>query len=249
MRSSVRRVILGGLFLSGGILVASLSSLAAEVPVDALQSVLESDVKRVNELIEKYNASPDKKSPIQIRSTTMMIAAYAQSKMVAEKDKAKEWAGLRDQALKVFETALPGKDLKKAMPLNLDKKGEGKPELLKLHTAAKFDIYDLMAQFKKTEALGLNMEKDIKDGANKGAKVDATGIGVRVAFVAEFLKDVEPDGGFEGGRRTKKEWSSSNDRMIAANKDLLAAGDDASKIQAALKKIDGACTACHNVFK
>lgn len=249
MRSSVRRVGLGGLFLFGGLLVVAMASHAADVPEDVLKAVLESDVKRVNELLEKYNATPDKKSPIQIRSSTMMIAAYSQSKMTSEKDKAKEWAGLRDQALKLYESALPGKDLKKGTALDLAKKGEGKTEAVQLHKAVKFDINDLMAQFKKTEANGLNLEKDIKDGATKGAKVDANGIAGRIAFVGELLKEVGPDGGFEGGKKTKKEWDASNDKMLAANKELLAAGGNAMKVQAALKKMDGACTACHNVFK
>jgi hypothetical protein len=248
MRSSVRRVGLGGLSLFGGILAVSVA-FAAEVPEDALKAVLESDVQRVNDLVAKYTAAPDKKAPIQIRSTAMMVAAYAQSKMTTDKGKAKEWAGLRDQALKVYETALPGKDVKKATPLDLAKMGEGKTESVKLHSAVKFDIYDLMAQFKKTEALGLNLEKDIKDGATKGAKVDATGIAVRTAFVAEFLKEVGPDGGFPGGKQTKKEWDGPNEKMMAATKELLEAGGSAAKVQAALKKLDGACTSCHNVFK
>jgi hypothetical protein len=251
MRSTVRRAVLGTAFLFGGILMVTLTSVAADVPEDVLKTVMETDIKRVNDLVEKYNAMADKKSPIQIRSTSMMVAAYAQSKIAGKDEKEdKKYAGLRDQALKVFEAALPGKDMKKATPLDLAKASDGDPKIVALHKAAKFDINDLMAQFKKTTANGLNLEQDIKDAANKGAKVDSAGIAARVSFVGDFLKDVGPDGGFDA-KKTKKSWDDSTEKMMAANKDLMAATKDKSapKIKEALKKMDGACTACHNVFK
>ena len=249
MRFNTHRLWLGAVALLCGILfVASSPSQAGDVPDEILKSIIEADVKRVNEMVEKYNTTPDKKMPIQIKSSSLMIAAYAQNSITGKDAAAdKKWAGVRDQAIKVAES-FANKKSKEAVAIDLSK-GEGDPKPVKIHTMAKMDIDILMAQFKKSTAEGLNMEADIKEGANKGAKVDATLIAGRALVTADFLAELTPTGGFDA-KKTKKDWDRTTGQMKTAARDILAAkGKDGKTLTIALKKLDGACTACHNIFK
>jgi hypothetical protein len=244
-----RRIWVGALALMFGITFVSISeTIAADVPEDALKAVMEHDMKRVNEMIEKMKNAPDKKLPNQIRSSSLMIALYAQSKIGGKNaGDDKSMAGLRDQAIDVAK-GVKAKKYAQLMPLD-PKMGNGDPtKKVDILKAGVFDVYDLMNQYKKADVGGLNIEKDIIDAAQKGTKADASGIAARVLFTADLLEKLEPDGGFNP-KKPEKEWLRTTKLMREAATQLSKDAKDEKKALATFKKLDSACTACHNTFK
>jgi hypothetical protein len=260
MRLNARRIWIGAVVIGAGLVaLAAAPGEAADVPDDVLPILIDQDAKQVVKSLN--DGKPDKKVIIQIKSSAMMIAAYAQSKITGSNPtEDAKYATLRKNALKVVEAAAAKKfkdavEPSKLLSLNspADPKADTKP--LKLYEMHKFDINDLMAQYKKSAVGGQNVEADIKDFSKKGgAKPDqARQMAFRILTTAEMVDNMEPDGGFAGGKKTKEAWLGFNKKMKQTAEELAetakAAKGDPKKLQMAFTKTDGACVACHDVFK
>jgi hypothetical protein len=254
MRLNPRRKLIGAAVVLCGLLaVGARSGAAADVSDDVLQALIEHDTKQVLDSLK--GGKPEKRSIVQIKSSAMMLAAYAQAKMAGKDDKA---AALRANALKVAELVKGKKFAEAVEPAKA--LGTGKAagatdaKALPLHQMHGFDVNELMAQYKKKDVGGLNVELDIKNYARKGgAKPEAAAlIAGRVLVTADFVEKMEPDGGFAGGTKTQGAWDDFNKKMRAAAQELAAtakAKADAKKLQASFNKLDAACVGCHDVFK
>jgi Cytochrome C' len=255
MRSNARRIWLGAAVLMSGLFaLAGATTLAADVPDDVLAGLIEQDARQINKLLGEPR--PEKRIPF-IKSSAMMLAAYAQDGMGKNSAQAAKYAALRQNALKVAEAAAAKKLKDAAEPakaLNLNGAGGGDTKPLKLYELHKFDVNDLMAQYKKTAVGGLNIEQDIKDFSKKpGMKpADAILIAARVQFTSDFLENMQPDEGFNP-KKPKPQWDEANKRTRTAAEELAEVAKapkvDAAKLQKALSKLDAGCISCHDTFK
>jgi hypothetical protein len=257
MRLNARRRHLGAAVLIAGLLaIAYAPSQAADVPEDVLETLIKQDAAHIGKLLKEPR--PEKKI-VFIKSNAMMLAAYAQGQLGKGSGSDAKYAALRHNALKIAEAGA-AKKIKDAIEpakaltaaggdtANIDTKP------LKLHELHKFDLHELMAQYKKTAVGGLNIEEDIKNYAKKGGAkpLDAAAIAARTLTTAEFLDVMEPDEGFNP-KKPKKIWEESNEKQKVAAKELLQVAKepkaDAKKLQAAFGKLDAACIMCHDTFK
>ena len=121
--------------------------------------------------------------------------------------------------------------------------------------AGKFDLEDVMSQFRLAKSGGMNIEKDIREGF-KGGMIDpkaAELIGARSSALATYTEKM-PNDKASTNPGMKMKWEKFARDMGAAGKELAEeAGkggkSDAKKITALLKKLDGSCTNCHNDFR
>lgn len=256
-----RYVLLGMTAMVAGLLWFSHSEAAAPaISDDAFKSLLNDDVKAVNKALDALNAdakaASKKGADRAVVSSAMTIAFAAQAKITGGADDAK-FATIRDAAIKVA-TATKKKDFKSATEAakNLDygvkpdPKADTKP--VKLVDALGKDgltVDETMQQFKKPVGFGVGAEEEIKANSKKlvADPARATAIATRVLALAEYSK-VHNDG--KTGAKLA-EWQKFNSDMEAAANELIkaAGAKNNTEIQAAFKKIDGRCTACHNVFK
>jgi Cytochrome C' len=255
MRSNARRIWLGAAVLMSGLFaLAGATTLAADVPDDVLAALIEQDAKQVQKLLSEPR--PERKVPF-IKSSAMMLAAYAQNQLGKDPAKDAKYAALRYNALKVVEAAAAKKfkdATEPAKALNLNATGAGDTKPLKLYDLHKFDINDLMFQFKKSSVGGLNGEQDIRDFSKKpGMKPsDAALLAWRVLIVSEFLENMQPDDGFNP-KKPKSEWDQATKKTRAAAQELAEVAKapklDPKKLQSALSKLDAGCISCHDTFR
>lgn len=271
MRCGARCTLVGAAVILAGIAGLNSSSTdgaeGAVVGQSEFKSLVDQDRKSIESLVEmgkKGGTANISKATRGIKSSSMMIAAYAQSRIGTMGADDGQLATLRDNALKTAAAAV-GKNwadvAKLAKSLTVDAPADPKGNKAKVNLVAEankliaavkkdadFDIDDLMFQFKKTDVGGLGIEKEIKDQAKKTTATPATAttIAQRALIVAEFCVDVNPK--FEG-KKTKEKWLADNKTMTEAAQGLLAAAGDKKKLQAAFDKVDAACVNCHNTFK
>lgn len=262
MRWSARRTIIGSAVLLTGMigLYQNASDAADPVPEKEFKSLVDQDAKQINTLLR--DGKPAKKTADRgIKSSAMMIAYYAQSRMNGKNDGDARLATLRDTALEVAKTGGKKKYMDAVAPakmLAVDIAPAAKPNLnamtvLQMVNATGMDMEELMYQFKKTTVGGLGIEAEIKDISAKKTTIapdKASTMAARILAVANFSDVIEPTKGFTP-KTPKKDWDESNNAMREAAKEVLAAANakDAKKMQAAYFKLDGACTSCHDKFK
>ncbi len=227
---------------------------------DAFKSILTDDAKAINKALEALNAdakaASKKGADRAVVSSSLTIAYAAQAKITGGADDAK-YATIRDAAIKVaIDTK--AKNYKGAtetaksldVGVKADPKADVKPvKLVDAFGKNGLTVDETMHQFKKPVAMGVGAEEEIKANAKKlvADPARATAIATRVIALAEYSK-VHNDG--KAGAKLA-DWVKFNTDMETAANDLIkAAGakknDD---MQAAFKKIDGRCTACHSAFK
>ncbi|MBX9626849.1 MAG: cytochrome c, partial [Gemmataceae bacterium] len=210
---------------------------AADLPAASAKKAAAADVAALQEKLDAIAADPAKtKGAVRTaRALALTLAAYG--------DEGKAAAG------SVLE-ALHGKtpDAKKA--LEALKAGKGGGAL-----GDKHDLEDVMSPFRAAKVGGLNIEKDLKDGAKTGklAAADAEVLGARCVALAEYTLKMPNDKAKTSPAMTKN-WEKWTKDMAAAGKavaDEAGKGDkaDAKKLTAALKKLDSSCTNCHNQFR
>jgi hypothetical protein len=266
MRWSVRRTLFGAAVLLAGIVYLNQTetTVAADpVPDSEFKGLVEQDAKNILSFIERIDKAKDKKvldkrANVLVVSDAMMIAMYAQSQITGKNaDADAKYATLRDAAIKVAKE-VKKKDRKLAEVAKLAKnlsadmqaaKGvSAKP--IKLSEAVEFDIDDLMFQYKTTVIGGIGVEKSVKDNAKKLTlkNDEAALLALRVMAVCDYSETVKPE---FNATKTEKMWDGFNKDTREAAKVLYGAskGKEPKKIQSAFDKLDGACTACHNVFK
>jgi len=222
---------------------------AAELTPSDVAALVGIDGKFINTALK--GGTPEKKSNVPIKSSALMVAVYAQAQITG-KDAAEDlkFASMRDNALKVYKAIASKKYADAVAPakalaaMEVDPGASVKPvDILK---ETKADIDDLMAQFKKS---GLDLETQIKAQSKKAGKPeDAAAIGARMLVIVDLMATIHPD---FGGKKNQAAWTASSKEMKVASEEVLkaATSKDAKKISAAMLKLDGSCTSCHNVFK
>ncbi len=225
---------------------------AGPVPDSEFKPLFEQDMKNI---LGRLEEKPMKKTADRaVKSSALMIAAYAQSRLGKNPADDGKLIALRDAAIKIAST--PKKQLAAALPiakglsLNMAPAGKGgKVDILK---DTGVDLEELMYQFKKTSIGGLGIEEEIKAQAKKvTVKPEvAAAIAIRSLFVADFVDNMQPTAGFSAAK-LKKNWGIYNKNMKTAATELAAAAKsgDAKAIGAAFLKLDGSCVQCHNKFK
>lgn len=227
---------------------------------DAFKSILTDDAKAINKALEALNAdakaASKKGADRAVVSSAITLAYAAQAKITGGADDAK-FATIRDAALKVaLDTK--AKNYKGATEsaksldfgVKADPKANVKPvDLTKAFGKDGLTVDETMQQFKKPVGFGVGAEEEIKANAKKvvADPARATAIATRVLALAEYSK-VHNDG--KAGAKLADWVKFTTDMEAGANDLIKAAGaKNNADIQAAFKKIDGRCTACHNAFK
>lgn len=245
------------MFLGAAVLFAGMTAMVALDPLAQAAELATADVATLIAADGKFidtalkGGTPEKKSLTPLKSSALMVAAYAQSQITGKNagDDLK-YASVRDNALKVYKAVASKKSADAVAPakalaaMEVDKAASVKPVDIVKETKA--DIDDLMAQFKKS---GLGLEDQIKALTKKAGKPEeASAIGARMLIVVDLMETIHPD---FGGKKNLAAWSASSKEMKVASEDLIkaAAAKDAKKMTAAMSKLDASCTSCHNVFK
>ncbi len=248
---AIRRLIGLGFIFSLFVTIQHKISFAADSEEGGLTELIKKDSERIIGLLK--NGQPEKKAIKRIKCGSVMIAAYAEHLLTSGKKEASLIA-IREAALAV------SKDVSAKKYANADKIAKtllnpGKAstasykagELVKL---SKLDVDTLMSQYVKTVSGGLNMEADIRSASKSAAKVPAQDIALRVKITADLMMTMEPDSGFLGGKKTKAAWVQfCKDMSGAAGEVMTNIPSGGKKLQSAFLKLDGTCTACHNIFK
>ena len=174
-------------------------------------------------LVGKSDPKLEKRSMNPLKSSALMVAAYAQTQITGKsaEDDAK-YASVRDNALKVYKAVSSKKNADAVAPakalaaMEVDKAASVKPVDIAKETKA--DIDDLMAQFKKS---GLGLEDQIKALSKKAGKPEeASALGARMLIVVDLMGTIHPD---FGGKKTQAAWSASSKEMKVASEDLIKA--------------------------
>jgi hypothetical protein len=259
MAAKTGRLVVGLAVLLAGIVGfhSATTTAAPEAVADAdFKYLVEQDAKHI--LTTLNNGMPPKKTADRaIKSSALMLAAYAQSRMGKSAADDAKLATLRDAALKVAATGgkkkyadavAPAKSIAFDMPAA----GKVDAKVIDLIKTTEIDMEELMYQFKKTTVGGLGIEEEIKANSKKlVAKPEhAAAIARRTLIVADFCDTLEPAGGFSAAK-PKKDWDTYNKetKVAATALGTAAKANNAKDMQAAFLKLDAACVNCHNKFK
>ena len=267
MRYSGRRTLVGAAVILAGIVGLNFTATdAAEsgnpVPEGEFKTLVEQDAKNIETMIatgKKGGAANTSKASRAIKSSALMIAAYAQSRIGSKGADDAKLATLRDAAIKVgtaagkkkFDDAAAG-----VKALSIAAAADPKASVKKVDlvaAAGEFDIEELMYQFKKTSVGGLGIEEEIKAQAKKATitPANATAMAQRVLIIADFCDVIGINGGFNAGK-PKKAWDDFNKDMRVAAQGLITAAagkPTAAALQTAFTKLDSSCVKCHDKFK
>lgn len=224
------------------------------LPEADLTRLVDADAKLIKDALAKGD---DKKAVEKARIAALMIALYAQSSMGRDGANAKELASLRDSALKVatalgdgkVDEAKKGADDLSSKPKAVDGAKTTAVELQKGLEADK-----LMKQFAAERAGGLNLEKDLIDFQKKkkfaAADYDRmVYVGYKTALIGELTEALAPDK--DEGKKKKKDWVGWSEDMRKLGVDVAEAAKSKKdkELKTALGKLNGKCTACHDVFR
>jgi hypothetical protein len=254
------RMLIGAAVLAACILGLEMAVDAADaadpVPDVEYKLLVDQDAKNIITLLN--NGKPAKKTADRsIKSSALMIAAYAQSRMGKNPMDDARLATLRDTAIEVAKTGGTKKYAAAVAPakkLAANMAAAGTPDIKKIDllAATSADIEELMYQFKKTTVGGLGIEEDIKANAKKLTMKPemAAAVGQRTVIAAELCAALEPQGGF-GAAKPKKDWDQDAKDMKEASTALIAAAkaNNPKKLQDAFNKLDANCVHCHEKFK
>ena len=248
----IRRLAGGaGLFAAAWLAVADTDAAAQDaLPPDLARKAIDADIA----MLQKDLPKADKVKMYALKGTAVMIALYGQKN--AGGADGEKMAALRDQALKVA-AAIGKKDAKGAKAAAdalSNPTGGGDKKDVDVIAASGVDIAEAMSPFKKTPR-GQNLEADIKAQAKGVTDVAKVGeIAVRSALYGELAAPLKPTDKAKPGSAEERLWDTSVKDMIALSQEIAAEAAkgpkaDKAALQARLKKLDAACTACHNEFK
>jgi hypothetical protein len=252
------RILLGATVLAVGIFRLEMGAVEAADPVPDAEFKMLVDQDAKNILTNLNNGKPAKKTADRaIKSSALMIAAYAQGRMGKSPADDAKLATLRDTAIKVAKTGgvkKYGDAVAPAKMLAADMAVAGKPDTKKvdLIAATGADIEELMYQFKKTSVGGLGIEEDIKANAKKLTMKPevAAALGQRALIAAEICAALKPSDDFSPAK-PKKDWDQDIKDMKEAAMALVGAAkpNNAKNLQSAFNKLDANCVHCHDKFK
>ena len=222
---------------------AAATAAPLELPKDSAKAATAADVAELQKKLETIAANPEKsKGAIRTaKGLVLSIGIYGDE-------------ATQGQAAKVL-LALDKKDFKGAAEAA---KGLSAPVADPAAVKAiegKFDLEDVMSQFRLAKSGGNNIEKDIRDGMKSGA-IDpkaAELIGARSAALAVYTEKLPNDKAKTAPAMTKK-WEKWAKDMAGTGKELAEEGNkgakaDAKKLTGLLKKLDASCSNCHNEFR
>lgn len=225
------------------VLFAGAYALAADVPPASATKAAAADIAALKKKLTGLAADPKKGAGPgghrTAKALALMLTVYGDD---AAKGQAGEIVG-----------SLAKKDYKAAAAAGekLGEKGGGAAPALD----GKYDLEDVMSPFRLAKSGGLNIEKDIQDGAKgKGpAAADAEVLGVRSMALAELTAKL-PNAAATTTPAKTKDWEKLSADMGKAGKELAdeaakGAGANATKITAAMKKLNASCTNCHNNYR
>ncbi|MFO0801707.1 MAG: cytochrome c [Gemmataceae bacterium] len=240
MKSQLR--IACGTALAGLCVWAAASAAPLDLPKDSAKTATAADIEALQKKLEAITAAPEKsKGAIRTaKGLVLTLGAYGDeaiqgqaAKVLLALDK-KDYAGAAEAA-KGLKAPKADADAWKA----IDKK---------------YDLEDVMSQFRLAKSGGMNIEKDIRDGY-KGGNIDpklAELIGARSAALGVYTEKMPNDKAMTNPAM-KSKWEKFSKDMIAAGKELAEeagkAKPDAKKLTATLKKLDASCSNCHNDFR
>jgi Cytochrome C' len=252
------RILLGAAALAVGIVRLEMGAVEAAdaVPDAEFKMLVDQDAKNI--VTNLNNGKPAKKTADRaIKSSALMIAAYAQGRMGKNPADDAKLATLRDTAIKVAKTGGAKKYADAVAPAKLlaaDMAAAGKPDTknVDLIAATGVDIEELMYQFKKIGVGGLGIEEDIKANAKKlTMKPDlAAALGQRTLVAADLCAVLQPSAGFNAAK-PKKDWDQDIKDMKGAATALVGAAkaNNTKDVQTAFNKLDASCVHCHDKFK
>lgn len=228
-----------GALLSAACVWAAAHAAPVDLPKDTAKTATAADVEAIQKLSEKIAAEPAKsKGAIRtVKGLVLTLSVYGDE-------------ATQGQAAKVL-LALDKKDYAGA---SAAAKGLASPKADAAAVkaiAGKYDLEDVMSQFRLAKSGGMNIEKDIRDGM-KGGNIDpklAELIGARSAALAVFTEKMPNEKAKTNPAMTKR-WEELSKQMAAAGKELAEeAGKKGKNLTPLLKKLDATCSNCHNDFR
>ena len=232
-----------GVGLTAFCIWAVASAAPQDLPKDTAKAATAADVAELQKKLETIAANPEKsKGAIRTaKGLVLSLSIYGD-------------AATQGQAAKVL-LALDKKDIPAALEAA---KGLSAPKADPAALKAidgKFDLEDIMSQFRLAKSGGNNIEKDIRDGM-KGGTIDpkaAELIGARSSALAVYTEKMPNAKAMVSPAMTKK-WEKWSKDMGGAGKELAEEGGkgakaDAKKLVMLLKKLDSSCSNCHNEFR
>ncbi len=232
-----------GTALAGFCVWAAATAAPLDLPKESAKAATAADVADLQKKLETIAANPEKsKGAIRTaKGLVLTIGVYGDeatqgqaAKVLLALDK-KDYAGAAEAA--------KGLTSPKADPAAVKA------------IAGKFDLEDVMSQFRLAKSGGNNIEKDLREGI-KGGSIDpkaAELIGARSAALSTYTEKMPNDKAKNNLAMTKR-WEDLSKSMGGAGKDLAEEGGkgakaDAKKLVTLMKKLDAACTNCHNDFR
>jgi len=218
------------------------------LPDGAASQLIDSDIAFLKKGLSK---EPEKRAVPTLKAAAMMIALNAQNN--TDGKDADKMAAVRAQAL-IVAAAITKKDYAGAKTAveGFDTAKGGDKNAMKLAEMHKFDLAELMSQFRAGKVGGRNIEADLKEQAKKVTDTKlATELGSRVAVIAQYTLDL-PDEKAVGAK--KKMWDDLSKEMKKLGEDAAAEAAKGAKADMAglakkLAAINANCTACHNEFR
>jgi cytochrome c556 len=223
-------------------------------------AMVAADAKTITDVLGK--GKPDKKGVSKAKAAALMVVAYAQGAMAKDGAKAAELAALRDRAMAVAQAIKDDKfDEAKKLAAGLKAGGVTDPAAKTdpVDVTKLFDLEELMSQFKPADKGGVSLEKNLTKFWNKRGSAPFTAAEVkelvpllqRTAVMAQVTEAMTPAA--DEGKKTKAAWVKWSKEMgelaEEATKQARAEKQDGKALRATLKKLEGNCTACHNVFR
>lgn len=240
MKSQIRMTC--GSALAGLCVWAAASAAPVDLPKDSAKAATAADIEALQKKLEAITAAPEKsKGAIRTaKGLVLTLGAYGDE-------------AIQGQAAKVL-LALDKKDYAGAAEAAKGLKAPKADAEAWKAIDKKYDLEDVMSQFRLAKSGGMNIEKDIRDGYKSG-NIDpklAELVGARSAGLAVYTEKMPNDKAMTNPAM-KTKWEKFSKDMAAAGKELAEeAGKpkaDAKKLTAILKKLDASCSNCHNDFR
>jgi hypothetical protein len=232
-----------GAALVAGLCVWTASAAPVDLPAETVKTATAADVAELQKKLEAIAANPDKSKGAIRTAKGLVLTLGVYGDEATQGQAAKVLLALDKKDYKAAADAAKGLSAPKADPAAV--KG----------IVGKYDLEDVMSQFRLAKSGGLNIEKDIRDAIKSGS-IDpkaAELIGARSSALGVHTEKM-PNDKATTNANMKSKWETYSKSMIGAGKELAEEGGkgakaDAKKLLTSLKKLDGSCSNCHNDFR
>jgi hypothetical protein len=226
------------------------------MPKEVFTQVVNDEAKTLRDAVAK---AADKKQASKARSIALMIAVYAQDEAARGGTNAAEMVGLRDTALKLAKAVADGKldDAKKlAGEIKATGVANSAGKVDAIAVQQDFEIDTLMQVFKSAGTGGLEWDKKLQTLKEKRAAYSPADyqqlvpLMYRIAALAQPTEALVPAA---MGKKKPADWIKFSREM---GEEATAAAELARKpkpddkmVKAAVKKLEGTCVKCHDIFR